>query len=103
MKGKGCGINQLWPKLRYSASICLEGLRKVVSIYSPSLGRDLNPGAFYHSATASVKLHALFSIDIVSVIAGRSRGNSVSIVSGYGLDDRAIEVRSPAEAKGFFL
>jgi hypothetical protein len=32
-----------------------------------------------------------------------SRGNSVSIVSGYGLDDRAIEVRSPAEAKGFPL
>jgi hypothetical protein len=28
---------------------------------------------------------------------------SVSIVSGYGLDDRAIEVRFPAEAKGFFL
>jgi hypothetical protein len=24
-------------------------------------------------------------------------------VSGYGLDDRAIEVRSSAEAKGFFL
>jgi hypothetical protein len=31
-----------------------------------------------------------------------SLGSSVSIVSGYGLDDRAIEVRSPAEAKGFF-
>jgi hypothetical protein len=30
-------------------------------------------------------------------------GGSVSIVSGYGLDDRAIEVRFPAEAKGFFL
>jgi hypothetical protein len=30
-------------------------------------------------------------------------GSSVSIVSGYGLDDRAIEVRYPAEAKGFFL
>jgi hypothetical protein len=29
-------------------------------------------------------------------------GCSVSIVSGYGLDDRAIEVRSPAEAKGFY-
>jgi hypothetical protein len=28
-------------------------------------------------------------------------GSSVSIVSGYGLGDRAIEVRSPAEAKGF--
>jgi hypothetical protein len=30
-------------------------------------------------------------------------GSSVSIVSDYGLDDRAIEVRSPAEAKAFFL
>jgi hypothetical protein len=25
------------------------------------------------------------------------------MVSGYGLDDREIEIRSPAEAKGFFL
>jgi hypothetical protein len=30
-------------------------------------------------------------------------GSSVSVVSGYRLDDRAIEVRSPSEAKGFFL
>jgi hypothetical protein len=28
-------------------------------------------------------------------------GSSVSTVSDYGLDDRAIEVRSPAEAKDF--
>jgi hypothetical protein len=28
-------------------------------------------------------------------------GSSVSIVSGYGLDDRAIGVRSPAKAKDF--
>jgi hypothetical protein len=28
-------------------------------------------------------------------------GSSVSIVSGYGLDDRAIEVRSPAGEKDF--
>jgi hypothetical protein len=28
-------------------------------------------------------------------------GSSVSIVSGYGLDDLAIGVRSPAEAKDF--
>jgi hypothetical protein len=28
-------------------------------------------------------------------------GSSVSIVSGYGLDDRAIEVRSQAGAKDF--
>jgi hypothetical protein len=32
-----------------------------------------------------------------------SKDNSVSIVFGYGLDDRAIEVRSPAEATGFLL
>jgi hypothetical protein len=30
-------------------------------------------------------------------------GSSVSIVSGYGLDDRVIQFRSPVEAKGFFL
>jgi hypothetical protein len=30
-------------------------------------------------------------------------GSSVNVVSGYGLGDRAIEVRSQAEAKGFFL
>jgi hypothetical protein len=28
-----------------------------------------------------------------------ARGTSVSIVSGYALDDLAIEVRSPAEAR----
>jgi hypothetical protein len=31
----------------------------------------------------------------------RSRGSSVSIVSDYGVDDRAIGVRSPAGAKDF--
>jgi hypothetical protein len=31
-----------------------------------------------------------------------NRGSSVSIVSDYGLDDRAIEFRSPAEAKRIF-
>jgi hypothetical protein len=31
------------------------------------------------------------------------QGSSVSIVSGYGQEYRAIQVRSPAEAKGFFL
>jgi hypothetical protein len=32
-----------------------------------------------------------------------SRDSSVSVVSGYGMEDLAIEVRSPTEAKGFFL
>jgi hypothetical protein len=30
-----------------------------------------------------------------------SRGSLVSVVSDYGLDDRAIGVRSPAETKDF--
>jgi hypothetical protein len=34
--------------------------------------------------------------------SGGKPGSSVSIVSGYGLYDRAIEVRSPAEAKRIF-
>jgi hypothetical protein len=40
-----------------------------------------------------------------SVYGGRAHIIVVgsSIVSGYGLDDRAIEVRSPAEAEGFLL
>jgi hypothetical protein len=32
-----------------------------------------------------------------------SLSNAVSIVPVYGLDDRAIEIRSPVAAKGFFL
>jgi hypothetical protein len=35
------------------------------------------------------------------LILRRSQGSSGSIVSDYGLDDRAIEVRSPAGAKDF--
>jgi hypothetical protein len=30
-------------------------------------------------------------------------GSSGSMVSDYGLEDRAIDIRSPAETKGFFL
>jgi hypothetical protein len=37
----------------------------------------------------------------ISTLSNRSRGSSVSIVSDYGLDDRAIGVRSPAGAKDF--
>jgi hypothetical protein len=36
-----------------------------------------------------------------SIYDNVSRGSSVSIVSDYELDDRAIEVRSPAGAKDF--
>jgi hypothetical protein len=35
------------------------------------------------------------------ILQSGSRGRSVSIVSGYTLEDQAIEVRSPARAKDF--
>jgi hypothetical protein len=38
----------------------------------------------------------------IELLSGKP-GSSVDIVSGYGLDDQVIEVRSPEEAKGFFL
>jgi hypothetical protein len=42
-------------------------------------------------------------IDFMLGINSSEPSSSVSIVSGYGLDDRAIEIRSPAGAKGLFL
>jgi hypothetical protein len=52
-------------------------------------------------------LLCVFSLHSYALLGGffneQSRGSSVSIVSGYGLDEGAIEVRSPAEAKGFVL
>jgi hypothetical protein len=39
----------------------------------------------------------------IGIIYKVNRGSSVSVVFGYGLEDRAIEVRYPTEAKGFFL
>jgi hypothetical protein len=39
---------------------------------------------------------------IVPLINAYEPGSSVSIGPGYGLDDRAIEFRSPAEEKRFF-
>jgi hypothetical protein len=47
----------------------------------------------------SVYAYVIFNIVFTSVMW--SRGSSVSIVSDYGLDDRAIEVRSPTGAGDF--
>jgi hypothetical protein len=49
-------------------------------------------------------LLATFQILIYVMLMSESEpGSSVSIVSGYWLDHRAIGVRFPAEAKGFFF
>jgi hypothetical protein len=41
-------------------------------------------------------------IKLRGYIVYRSRGSSVSIVSNYGMDDRAIGIRSPTETEDFF-
>jgi hypothetical protein len=43
----------------------------------------------------------LGGIILIMYVTTWSRGSSGSIVSDYGLDDRAVGVRSPAEAKDF--
>jgi hypothetical protein len=45
----------------------------------------------------------IYSENIKRYVLCSEPGSSVSIVPGYGLDDRAVEVRSPTEAKEFFL
>jgi hypothetical protein len=42
----------------------------------------------------------VFSFSILHI--SKSQDSSVNIVSGYGQDDRAIKVRSLADAKGIF-
>jgi hypothetical protein len=54
--------------------------------------------------TKRISVHYnLASLINVLIYKSSEPGSSVSIVSGYGLDDRAIEVRPPAEARQFFL
>jgi hypothetical protein len=58
---------------------------------------------FYTPFALSRLFHVFYVPSFISVLIYLvgSRGSSVSIVSGYGLDYQAIEVRSPAEAKDF--
>jgi hypothetical protein len=52
--------------------------------------------------SVSMSPNFLFPSIYLFIYLFRSRVSSVSIVSDYGLDDRAVEVRSPARAKDFF-
>jgi hypothetical protein len=49
------------------------------------------------------KIISLPLIYLITSTQEREPDSSVSIVFGYGLDDRAIDVRSPEEARGLFL
>jgi hypothetical protein len=46
-------------------------------------------------------IHEEFLNTFAATLHISEAGSSVSTVSGYGLDDRMIEVRSPAEDKDF--
>jgi hypothetical protein len=57
---------------------------------------------FHESNVNSLKPNSLLIIFKISVLTSkRSRVSSGSVVSDYGLDDRAIGVRFPAGAKDF--
>jgi hypothetical protein len=53
--------------------------------------------------TVFLLLAYLHNSILIYIYSSSEPGSIVNIVSGYGLDDQAIRVRSPAEAKGFFL
>jgi hypothetical protein len=50
-----------------------------------------------------MELISLVSVLILVIAVAGEPGSSISVVSDYGLDDRTIEVRSPAKERGFFL
>jgi hypothetical protein len=65
----------------------------------------LSYSVFLFSVTTLFLFYDLISISVDNlgsrILFMWGGGSSVSIVSGYGLDDRAIEVRSPAETRYF--
>jgi ABC-type sulfate transport system permease subunit len=62
-----------------------------------------NDWKYFQFTSFFIQWQLFYLIVLHKAVAKVSRGSSVSIVSGYGLSHRAIEVRSPAEAKGFLL
>jgi hypothetical protein len=59
-----------------------------------SLNTYKNKNSLLHISLIQIKIYSLYDMT-------RSRGSSGSIVSDYGLDNRAIEVRSAAGAEDF--
>jgi hypothetical protein len=57
-----------------------------------------------HNASNALasSLAPVYGIFMITIYISEQR-SSVSVVSGYGLDDRAMEVRSPAEEREFFV
>jgi hypothetical protein len=49
------------------------------------------------------RISVVSAYNLVAFCTCYEPGSSVSVVSGYGLDNRANEVRSPVKAREFFL
>jgi hypothetical protein len=78
---------------------------KIVSCFNPGTVGSRTPGNWSDAITPVILFMVTLNFDNCvcrwPLWDIRSRCSSVNIVSGYGLDDRAIEVRSPAGAEDF--
>jgi hypothetical protein len=68
-------------------------------MYEFQTGKDTRAPPHTHLANGVKRRHHKTPKNWTSLCLTWSRGGSVSIVSGYGLDGQAIEVRSPVGAK----
>jgi hypothetical protein len=80
----------MWQKRRIIDYPCPVPERKNITVTGSTESR-------YFVKPAATREH---SVILFSLYCDWSRGSSGSIVSGYGLDDHSIEVRSPAEVSG---
>jgi hypothetical protein len=62
---------------------------------------DLHKLGILPSYVENCQLSEMYHILFICSLFNGEPGSSVSMVSGYGLDARAIEIRSPAEMKAF--
>jgi hypothetical protein len=93
----------------YQKGAYYEGIKflNTLPINNESLNHDINVSK--QALTDCIISHPFCIVQNFTSIKNEKRtrvnfceqGSSVSIVPGYGLDDRAIEVRTPAEAKDF--
>jgi hypothetical protein len=80
--------------------ICLEWLRKIVNQFIINI---LETEATDHTSGPELVWWLNMCLFKDATYLYCEPRSSVSIASDYGMDDRAFEVRSPAEAKEFFL
>jgi hypothetical protein len=83
-----CSMILRMGEMKNEHKICIEKLKERDNLWQTGAGERINRGNMTNG--------------FITLIIGEP-GSSDSLVSGYGLDDQAIEVRSPAEAKWFFL